>query len=123
MHPTQKNKTGASDLRGLLQTKVKQYQCGLYMRMLLRILVFLCSNVLLVPFGYQVSKCCSGIFDIWDKVAPDFVLKAKPSDQGEGEGGGSVRLLPPPQEVPKTRSPKRHAGAGKVQATGSKLGP
>ena len=60
-----------------------------------------CLSVLLVPF--VVSKCCSGIFDIWSKIVPKLI------QQLEKIGLGLPREMPKsvqggPREVPKTRS-------------------
>ena len=56
---------------------------------LLNLRMFL-LKVWLVPFTHEVSKCCSGVFDIWSKMGLELIAKVKKSDQGGIRGEANV---------------------------------
>ena len=67
----------------------------------------------LVPFVYEISKCCLGIFQFWIFVLPTSE-KNKPGEANIGPRGA-------PHRFPKIgRKQTLHSGKG--QAHGSKMG-
>ena len=75
----------------------------------------------LVPFAYEVSKYCCGIFDIWIKIAPRFFQQIKKIGPRVSQWRPkSVQGVPP--RCSEKQVTNKSATAGINQATGSKMG-
>ena len=74
--------------------------------------------------GVVGAICCSGTFEIWSKLAPEFFQKVKNiwPKMPQGIPKSVQGVPPPPPKGSKNMSQKRKATAEKVQATGSKMG-
>ena len=79
-------------------------------------------KVLLVQLVYEVSKCCSGVFEIWIKVAPEPIQQVKNIGAGCTKGS-QIRSKGCPSDVLKTISQKQTRDPGTFQANGYNMGP
>ena len=112
--PTFKKTTCGFGLTRLcLTTKVKNETKSLGIGMCLLMLACFFEGVV-------GDVCCSGIFEIWSKIADAISKSRQHRTQGvPGETKIAPRGYPP--EVPKDRSRKQRANPGKSHAAGTKI--